>query len=181
MRKDLQKASIVLLLLMIAGCNTISTDRKWPADLPKRSIFVDEYLGSRQLKTADARLIEMHLSWIVRFYQGTILYPNGWNRVSERFLASIERKKDRKKMAKRIRALGILIANEWAKDNNVRQINNSNVAVWGSALQTSASRNDQSAYIDQIERDVEAIIARRLKSSEIRYERYYPPEDYDNF
>lgn len=181
MFKDLKRASIIALLLLIAGCNTPSSNQQWPADLPEKRIFVDEYLSNRHLETDDPKLIDTHLTWVIRFYQGTVLYPNGWNRVSERFLSSIDDKHDREKMVSRVRSLGILIANEWAQDNDVRKINSANVAVWGSALRTSAQRNDQEDYIFKVEQDVKSLISGSLKASEINYERYYPPEDYDNF
>ena len=181
MLKNLQKISTILILLTLVGCKTLTTAPAWPSDLPERQIFVDKYLSNRQVKTESPKVIEAHLSWIIRFYQGTVLYPNGWNRVSKRFLASIESPEDREEIAVRIRSLGILIANEWAQDNDVRRINSSHVATWGSALRTSAEQNDQKNYITKVERDVNALIDGTVKSSEISYERYYQSEDYDNF
>ena len=181
MLKDLQKLSIIILLLCLAGCTTLATDRDWPSDVPKRQIFVDKFLESRGISKVDPKVIDVHLSWITRFYQGTVLFPNGWNRVSERFLASIDQQDEKDKMAKRLYSLGLLIANEWAQDNDIRKVNNANVATWGGALRTSAERNDQSNFISKVERDVEALIAGTLTSSQIDYERYYPSEDYDDF
>jgi hypothetical protein len=186
LRKIMQKSFILnlcvaLTLLMLVGCSTLATKKNWPADLPDRKIFVDAYLDNRQVSSAEPEAIEAHLIWIVRFYQGSILYPNGWNRVSEQFIASIDKQRDKKSMAKRVRALGILIANEWSQDNDVRRINNTHVATWGSALRTSAERADQSAYVTKVENDVNGLIDGSLEIEEISYERYYPPEDYDNF
>jgi hypothetical protein len=181
MHKPFLKPSLVLALLMLVGCSTLATKENWPADVPDRRIFVNAFLDNREIRAAEPEVIEAHLAWIVRFYHGTILYPNGWNRVSAQFIASIDKKKDKKKMAKRVRALGIMIANEWSQDNVVRRINSSHVATWGSALRTSAERADQSAYITKVENDVKALIDGSLEINEINYERYYPSEDYDNF
>jgi hypothetical protein len=181
MQKLFLNSLVVLLLLIIAGCTTLATKKNWPAEIPTRKIFVAEFLNNRQLKVADPQVIEAHLIWIVRFYQGTVLYPNGWNNISERFIASIDKPKDKKKMAKRVRALGILIANEWAQDNNVRRINNTHVSTWGSALRTSAERSDQSEYISKVEYDAKGLIDGSLEANQINYQRYYPSEDYDSF
>jgi hypothetical protein len=181
MQKLFLNSSILILLLILAGCSTTATNKDWPVELPARKIFVDEFLDKRQLEVADPKVIDAHLTWVVRFYQGTILYPNGWNRISERFIASIDQPKDKKVMAKRIRTLGILIANEWAQDNDVRRINNTHVSTWGSALRTSAERADQSDYVSKVEYDVNALIDGSLEATEIDYQRYYPSEDYDNF
>jgi hypothetical protein len=181
MLKNLKKVSIVSLLLLISGCNTLSPGRQWPDSLPERKIFVDKFLSNRNIEFGSASKIETHLTWIIRFYQGTVLYPSGWNSISERFLASINNTTEKKKMTSRLRSLGILIANEWAQDNKVRRINNSNVAVWGSALRTSAERNDQSDYVDRVEHDVKALINGSLLSDSISYARYYPEEDFDDF
>lgn len=181
MHKRLLNLSLILTLLTLVGCSTLSSKDNWPAELPDRKIFVDAFLDNRQIRFADPEAIEAHLVWIIRFYQGTILYPNGWNRVSERFLASIDKRKAKQKMAKRMRALGILIANEWSQDNDIRHINSTHVATWGSALRTAAERGDQSDYVTKVESDAKALIDGRLESEEIDYERYYPTEDYDNF
>jgi len=183
MQKPFQNFSVILILLTLVGCNTLTTASKWPDDLPERQIFVNKYLSNRNIKSSSAsdRDIEAHLVWIIRFYKGTVLYPNGWNRVSERFLDSVNVEEDKKKLATRIKSLGILISNEWAQDNTVRRINSTNVAVWGSALRTSAERNDQINYISKVENDVNALIEGTLNSSEITYERYYQAEDYDDF
>lgn len=177
----LQRVTLSLLLLVFAACSTVTSDRDWPADLPNRKIFVDDFLAKRNIKTANKEIINEHLLWIVRFYQGTLLYPNGWNRASERFIASIEGDKAKAEMAQRLYALGIKIANEWAQDNDVRKINNTHVATWGSALRTSAARDDQSGYVSKVERDVVGLISGEIDGSEIDYERYYPSEEYDDF
>jgi len=181
MYRKLRLSFSISLVFLVSACTTAPSDSNWPSDIPDRKIFVDAYLENRDIKTAPSSAIENHLVWIVRFYQGTVLYPNGWNRVSERFLASINTSKDKGAMATRLEQLGIRISNEWAQDNGVRQINSSNVATWGSALRTAAERDDQRNFIAAVERDVELLIEGSLKSNQIDYQRYYPEEDYDNF
>lgn len=171
----------MLIAMFTAACVTNPSDQNWPNDLPERRIFVDAYLEKRDINDAPSAAIENHLVWIIRFYQGTVLYPNGWNRVSDRFLASIEDTKAKKAMKQRLEDLGVKIANEWAQDNDVRLINSTNVATWGSALRTAAESDDQSNFMTAVEKDVELLIQGLLKSNEVDYQRYYPEEDYDNF
>ena len=181
MFKNLKKISIPLLLIIITGCTTLTSEKEWPSDIPEKKIFVDKFLSNRNVETASKKRIRSHLSWIYRFYQGTLLYPNGWTSVSMQFLDSIEEQDGKEAMAMRLRELGIAISNEWAQDNDVRLINSANVAAWGSALRTSAERDDQENYLSKVEQDVEALLDGTLKANQISYERYYPAEDYDDF
>jgi len=181
MYRKLRLSLVMLIALFMAACATKSSDENWPSDLPERKLFVDAYLENRNIDEASSAAIENHLVWIIRFYQGTVLYPNGWNRVSDRFLASIENTKAKAAMKQRLEKLGVRIANEWAQDNDVRLINSTNVATWGSALRTAAETNDQINFVIAVEKDVELLIEGLLQSNEIEYQRYYPEEDYDNF
>lgn len=101
--------------------------------------------------------------------------------MSELLVESLPKEDERQEAAARLANLGERISVEWAQDNHVRNIDSSNVAIWGNALKTSAEKMEQLEFISQVEQDVEDLIARRLDPSEIQRERYYPPDDYDNF
>ncbi len=179
--KFLRPIGFILICLFLNGCTTIGGSTSWPENLPARQIFVDGYLAKRNVSAVDDKVIEAHLLWIKRFYQGTLIYPNGWNRASKLFLDSIESKKIRNKLKNRLNKLGIAIANEWAQDNDIRLINNVNIATWGSAMRTAAEREDHESFITKVESDVNELLAKTLQASQISYQRYYPEEDYDNF
>lgn len=119
--------------------------------------------------------------WIKRFYQGTILYPNGWNNATSQFLQTVESEDVKDMLRQRMRKLGTAISCEWAQDNHVRNIDSSNIAVWGSAMSEAASTNDHETFVSKVEKDVAELIAGKLQRNEIEYERYYPDTDYDNF
>lgn len=169
------------LLFFVTACQSLSSRPAWPTDLPPRQIFVDAYLENRSLDRVESAVLENHLIWIQRFYNGTLLYPNGWNQATKQFLQTISNSRTKKEVEQRMYALGIEIANEWAQDNHQRNIDNTNVAIWGSALREAADRNDHLAFIRKVEEDVAKLIAREISASEIDYERYYPDEDYGNF
>lgn len=169
------------ILIITAACQTLDTQKNWPDDIPKRSIYVKDYLAKKNLTVADPKVLDEHLIWIIRFYHGTLIYPNGWNRISEMFLDSVDDPRIQKKLTKKIRALGIKIVNEWAQENGIRNIDNSNIAVWGSALRTSADRDDQVSFIDKVDKDVTQLIDRTLSPRDISYERYYPEQEFDDF
>ncbi|RBP50890.1 hypothetical protein [Arenicella xantha] len=175
--------SIILLFVAISltGCQSFGTKQPWPAELPDKQLFIDAYLEKRNLETVAPDVIETHLSWIRRFYQGTLLYPNGWNQATQQFLATVKNSKTKREVRRRMRQLGIDIANEWAQDNHYRNIDNTNVAIWGSALREAAERSDHLNFITKVEADVAKLVAREIAPSQIQYERYYPEEDYGNF
>lgn len=169
------------VVFALSACQTLDTQKHWPDDIPKRSIFVKDFLKKKNLKKADSAILDDHLIWVIRFYHGTVIYPNGWNRASKMLLASVDDEKTKKIVSKKISKLGIRIVNEWAQDNVDRNINSANIATWGSALKTSADRNDQIGFLNKIEADVEDLISRKLSTNDISYSRYYPEDDYDSF
>lgn len=172
---------VIVMLSMLSACQTFKPTQSWPSELPDRQIFVDGFLQKRNLTEADPQILEAHLIWVKRFYQGTILYPNGWNKATSRFLETVKQDRDRSELRRRMRQLGIAIACEWAQDNGTRNIDSTNVAVWGSALREAASLNDHKAYISKVEEDVAKLITGKMHRTEIEFERYYPELDYDNF
>jgi len=177
----LQLVLVMITLTILSACQTLDTTHNWPSELPNRQIFVDGFLQKRNTSDVDSQVLEAHLIWIQRFYQGTILYPNGWNKATSMFLKTIENDKKKSKLRRRMHLLGIDIACEWAQDNGIRNIDSTNIAVWASALREAASINDHEGYITKVEEDVAKLIAGEMRSNEIEFERYYPDEDYDNF
>lgn len=181
MRKVTRLSSMILLAFCLTACQSLTSTKDWPDNLPARKNFVNAYYQKRNVSKVDDRVMNEHLGWIIRFYQGTVIYPNGWTRVSNLFLDSIPNGSRRIEMQRRLEKLGIEIANEWAQDNAFRNINSSNMITWGSALRTAAERGDQENFVTQVETDVQALVARKLAAKAISYERYYPEQDYDDF
>ena len=117
--------SLVLITsLSLMACQTANLLMDWPADVPERQLFVDGYYAKRGISSASNKELNNHLGWIIKFYNGTVIYPQGWNIISERYLATVEGDETRQVLEQRIHLLGIKIANEWTQANNIRLINN---------------------------------------------------------
>lgn len=166
--------------LLLASCATLDSSKNWSADIPDRSIFINYYLEDTN-PNASNNEIERHLTWIKRFYFGSILYPIGWNEMIDMLVNSLESKQDKTTARQKLNELGLKISLEWSRKNDVRNIDSSNIATWGTALRTSVEEKEQLYFIDKVEQDIEHLLAGRLSKEQITRQRYYPPEDYDNF
>ncbi|MBX2849647.1 MAG: hypothetical protein KTR16_15095 [Acidiferrobacterales bacterium] len=173
------RSIILLCLALIQSCASLSTDEYWSDDLPTQDLFIESCQKHGGCRTA-AQTTE-HLDWIKRFYFGSILYPTGWNDVTQRLIGSLKTPTIKLNTKQRLDELGFKIVKEWARDNKLRLIDSRLLAIWGNALSKSAEKNEQLEFIISIESDVEQLLTRTLKSQEISAERYYPVEDYDNF
>ena len=174
---------ILWTVLVLSACQTSNLLMDWPADVPDRQIFIDGYYTKRGISSASNTELNRHLGWIVKFYQGTLIYPTGWNNVSERFLASVNDDAARAMLKKRIHFLGIKIANEWAQSNRIRLIDNSAILAWGNGLRSAAERMEQEQYISKVEKDVDLLLNEAITTKDISFERYFPLEtgDDENF
>ena len=177
----------IVLCLVLCACQTTNLLESWPADVPNRQVFIDGYLEKRGKKPEEnSKALNNHLAWIVKFYKGTPFYPQGWNRISGRYLATIKDEEVRQSLEMRLHVLGIKIANEWAQANKDRLINNRVILTWGNGLRTSAERMEQERYAMEVERDVELLLNKEISFKEINFERYFPSgsgndDNFDDF
>lgn len=179
--RTIRSASLIGLLIILTACQTYRLDSKWPPQMPPRQVFIDDYLQKHGVSSAKDSDIAYHLSWVKRFYQGTTLYPVGWLSASERYLKSITSEQERQDVDRRLVKLGVKIVNEWAQGNKIRRINSSNIATWASAMRNAAETQQQLAFLGKVERDVSLLINKELLTTDIRYERYFEEESYDDF
>jgi len=153
------KLTYIGLFLILQGCSTLGIYGDWPEDSE----------------------INTHLLWAKRFYKGSIIFPTGWHDMIDQLSSTLEDENDKSEAEQRLKTLGDKIVLEWLKPNNARLINSRHIATWGTALRTSAERNEQLIFITQVENDVDSLLAEQLSPESITNERYYPIEDYDNF
>lgn len=170
---------ILCFTLSLSACISTSLNN-WPSDLPAQAVFIDAWQKQNKAGTNDSTKKE-HLVWVRRFYEGSILYPIGWNDMIQSVANSITSTSDKLLIERRLKDLGLAICIEWAKNNRDRKIDSAAIAVWGDALRTAAQRQEQSDFIDKVETDVNALLTGKLQAAQIHRERYYPPQNYDNF
>lgn len=155
---------------LLTACAGIGTAASWPESLPARSHFVEQYQQDAANHRFQSR--EDYLTWVVRFYEGSLMTPQGWQDLTEFLLDDLPESEARAVRLKR-RELGMLIAAEWAKANDVREIDTQMLALWGSVMQEESLPRYRLAALDQILDDVQAILAGGLASdavTRIRYE-----------
>lgn len=171
---------ILIMFLNLTACAIHTDVEHWPVDIPARQAFVNAFDQQQSANGLDENLAS-HLRWIKRFYHGSVVYPMGWNRMTEILINTIDNAQLKKNIQSRMHQLGKRISIEWAQDNSIRKINSIAVAVWGNALRTASELDQQTVFVTKVEQDVEALIEGRLGLKQIKRERYYPLEDYDNF
>jgi len=170
--------------LLLSACTTTKNTSKsdWPNDLPEKNIFVDAYKEQAN-NGKNNNSLASHLTWIKRFYKGSIIYPIGWNDMTEMVMDSLNSNpiSEQNEAQSRLNTLGQKISIEWAQSNSVRNINSANIATWGNALRTAVKEKTIFTFLDKVEMDVDDLLARKLTMKEITRERYFPPENFDDF
>ena len=156
------------LIFALASCITPNT-REWPDDVPQISFFVNAYRADMANQALQSE--QGYLEWILGFYQGTVIYPTGWLDVERQLLISTGTEQ-KAVLASRLRDLGIRIGTEWAKDNEVRMIDNRMLALWGSCLQLMQGTDARLAAIDLVSQDIEALFEGALQKTDIVEARY---------
>ncbi len=170
-----------IIILQIQACTTFFRDQSWSADLPPQKIFI-EYCQNISKGCTTSTETNDHLIWVKRFYNGSILSPNGWNHMSEMVTSSLDNTDDVENTKDRLDKLGLRISLEWARDNDVRLINSQMLSTWANALSISAQQDQQIEFITKLEDDVEKIYLGLLNPDEITRKRYYHEvQDYDDF
>lgn len=88
--------------------------------------------------------------WYRTFWEGTF-FTDGWHDITEDILTSIpeDQRNDYKEYLKE---LGEKVGREWAKDNEVRRIDNSKLMEWGDRLKGIAA--DEPAALAEVIRNI---------------------------
>jgi len=77
--------------------------------------------------------------WFYVFLEGNAFFC-GWNEISENLLARIPDRDEREMQRDALQELGFKIGIEWAKNNDVRRIDNSLLMKWGNELKEAAKK-----------------------------------------
>lgn len=163
---------VFLLSLLLTGCVSVrdNTD-SWPTDLPPQAYFNDYYETSDENRSVQTR--EAYLKWVGRFYEGWVLYAQGWNWLSEKVMSEMDDVQARDRVRVKMAELGRMIGAEWAQDGDYRVINTSNLLVWGDAVKESVELGKEEWLADQVLADVGLLLQGGLVSKSIKLSRYF--------
>ena len=167
---------VLVLLFTLPGCAVFSAKQPlWPAELKHQTYFLQLY--QQDPGNAKIQNLDQYLAWVISFYQGTELYPKGWNSISADLMYKLPDPALASEVQNKLERIGLLIAGEWAKSNQTRLITTRHVAIWGNALQKSAEQGGMPELLDRVTIDVEDLLARRLTAEAITEDRFYAEED----
>jgi hypothetical protein len=167
---------IFLIILALPACTVFqSKEAVWPDDLPPRAYFLNVY----QQDAANSHLqnLDQYMLWVIRFYQGSDLYPNGWNSITQTLLEKIREPETIQQVKDKMDRVGLLISGEWAKNNQTRLINTRHVSIWGNALFKSLEQGETLELIERVSSDVDDLLTQRIPSEAITEGRFYAEED----
>ena len=156
------------LIILFQGC-VAPNETLWPANIPQREYFDSTYARDRENQLVQTKAD--YLRWVLSFYEGTLIAPNGWLDLQAVVLEMAD-PKDRLELGNRLTTLGRLISGEWAKENDKRVIDSRMLSLWGSIMQLVYDPRIQGQAVSLIERDVKALLDRQLTPEAIVDERY---------
>jgi hypothetical protein len=157
----------VLLLLATCASSRVLTD--WPQTTPDQRVFLQAYEADKDNQKAQSNI--EYLTWVVRFYEGWELMPTGWNDMTPAILSDLDEQQANKITLLRDE-LGMLIASEWAKNNQQRMIDTGMLSLWGGVMVAALDPEVRVDAIELITDDVEQLLAGELAPSRINDARY---------
>jgi hypothetical protein len=169
MRSSYKAAVLLICISALTACKVVNVMEEWPDDMPVQQHFIAIYKtdpDNQQVQT-----IEDYLSWVVSFYQGTLLSPMGWNDMSSAILSGMV-DEEFSRAARLREQLGLLIAAEWAKDNNVRMIDTALLSLWGEVMVTAPNPADRLRAMELILADIQGLLEETLRLRTLN-EQYY--------
>lgn len=155
---------------ILSGCaQNARHDDNWHAALPEREHFSQVYRADRNNLAFQTE--DQYLTWVMRFYEGSDLYPFGFNDLKSTVLYGVDAGRHSTLEAK-LDDLGRRVAAEWAKDKRVRLVTTAMLSLWGNAMRAGVDSDHREEVMDRILADVLDLAAGRLHGNEISAERY---------
>ena len=163
--RKLLSMSIVLLLTTCVS----RVINNWPDSVPEQNFFISAYKQDALNRAHQSE--EEYLQWILSFYQGSRLYSSGWLELEANMLL-ITTPSSESRLLAQLHQLGMRIAAEWAKHNDVRLIDSRMLSLWGSILQLTPDIDGQMQAIEVFRQDIAELLAGRLAAPSINAARY---------
>lgn len=161
--------ALLCAILLLTACSSLPPEADWPGELPLRSEFVRAYQADPE--NAERQQLDNYLTWIIRFYDGNRMVGSSWKDVTDGIVHGLE--DDAIANARgSLHELGMLIASEWAKTNDVRVIDTRMLSLWGSVMLAADAPTERLAAMELISRDVADLLAGRRHPGSITEPRY---------
>lgn len=162
-------AVLMSWVVLLASCMSSAILEQWPEQIPQQSYFKQLYRedDSNQVRQSELE----YLVWVARFYEGWEMMPMGWQDISESVLVDLEPVQFRM-IDGHLERIGAQISGEWAKDNEVRQIDSRMLSLWAGVMQAEYSAEYRIAAVQVIARDVDDILSGELPMEHVTEDRY---------
>lgn len=183
--KMLRNWYCAIALVILSGCaSTPPVEIEWQDDIPNKQYFIDAYNHSPDNQPLQS--LSDYLTWIKRFYNGWVVFAQGWLDLTEKVVTHLEVEAPEKASAieQRMFDLGGKISAEWAQNSDVRVIHSKNLITWWHATDKAIEENSVLSFADQIEADVTALLEKNIVSDDISMARYFAvakDDDFDEF
>lgn len=162
-------AVLTLWVVLLASCMSSAILERWPEEIPRQSYFKELYREDGKNKSRQTEV--EYLVWVARFYEGWEMMPIGWQDISESVLVDLEPLQYRT-IDGHLERIGAQISGEWAKDNEVRQIDSRMLSLWAGVMQAEFSAEYRIAAVEVIARDVGDILNGELAMEQVTEDRY---------
>tara|TARA_B100001769_G_C22109256_1_gene599714 strand:- start:1171 stop:1701 length:531 start_codon:yes stop_codon:yes gene_type:complete len=169
--------ALSLIAFLLQGC-LVNNSSRWPENVPEREYFESIYRADAGNQLVQSKAD--YLQWVVSFYEGTLVAPQGWLELQS-IVLEMSDSSEPIQLSNRLTILGGLIAGEWAKENEERVIDSGMLSLWASIMQLSIGFGAQESAILLIEKDVNSLLAGELAPNAIDDERYEQQLDIDLF
>ena len=162
-------AVAMVCFVLLAGCVSSKILEQWPEQIPQQTYFQQLYKADNANQSRQSEI--EYLTWVARFYEGWEMMPVGWQDISESVLVDLEPEQYRA-IDRHLDRLGAQISGEWAKDNEVRQIDSRMLSLWAGVMQAEYSAEYRIAAVEIIARDVREILRGALTQEQVIEDRY---------
>ena len=149
--------SSLVLVVVLTGCVSTSSRSSDP-------LFAQSWNDDHRNRDIQPR--DQYLEWVDKFYDGTP-FVIGWTRRQAELTDSAGREAE-----STLDRLGLLVAAEWAKDNEVRRIDNDLLLRIGAILAEARDQGRLLPVAETLIEDVQALLAGTLDAKKIDAPRY---------
>ena len=169
--------SVSLTLLLLVSCVGPNI-QDWPDSIPQKQVFSEIY--SADATNQDRQSEAEYLQWVLSFYQGNLAYQSGWQDIAG-YVFDAPSPELAVQLRDQLSELGVAIGSEWAKHNDIRQIDTRMLSLWGSTIQLAPDFETQKQTVEVIAQDVALLLDGGLAKEEILDERYAAILGFDLF